>query len=174
MRHLYWHKLRQTILGSKIEALPDDCHYKPRCLFELSRLFRKAGNFAEENRLLTHTLVLGITRGDKLGVASTLQLLSDVNRVLGLHDEGIRQVTEAFEMFERIGDTIEQIQCLSRLSRLLLADEQLEAAEDAATRAVSLLPGTGQEFCVCQIHRVLGNIYQSKREKQKADRKSVV
>jgi tetratricopeptide (TPR) repeat protein len=47
-------------------------------------------------------------------------------------------------------------------------DKQLDAAEDAASRAIDLISEKGQEYLVCQLHRVLGKIYQSKGEKEKA------
>jgi tetratricopeptide (TPR) repeat protein len=97
-----------NMLGSKIEALPDDHPSKPKCLFELSRLFQQVGNHAEQKRLLTHTLELERQRGDDSQVAQTLRDLSDVNRLLGLYEEGIRQAKEALEIFERINDTIGQ------------------------------------------------------------------
>ena len=168
MEHLRWHKPRQTILKLKIEALPDDHHSKPRCLRTLSRLFEQVGNQAERKRLLTHTLEL--TRGseDDQQVAETLILLSDVNRLLGLHEEGIRQAKEALEIFEWSGDTEKQTECLSRLASSLLADGQLDAAENTASRAIHLISETGQEYILCQLHRVLGGIYRSKANEKKA------
>ena len=90
MRHLFWHKPRKTILGSKIEALPDDHPHKPKCLFELSRLFERVGNDTQEKRLLTHTLEIWKRRGNDFQVAATLLRLCDTNRVQHLYEEGIR------------------------------------------------------------------------------------
>ena len=168
MRHLYWHKPRQTLLKSKIEVLPDDQDYKPKCLFELSRLFGRAGNYAEQKRLLTLTLELERQRGDDFQVADTLQSLCSVNRYLKLYEEGIRQAKESLEIFERIGDTQEQANTLIHLTWLLVDEKQLDAAQDAASRAIDLVPDKGQEFIVGQVHRVLGQIHQLKGEKEKA------
>jgi hypothetical protein len=44
MSHLRWHKNRPTVLRAKIEGLPDDHCCKPKCLYELSRLFGSIGN----------------------------------------------------------------------------------------------------------------------------------
>ena len=89
--HLFWHKPRQIILGSKIEALPDDHHCKPKCLSGLSHLFGRIGNYTEQKRLLNHTLELVRRLGDSSFIAQPLQYLSDVNRFLNLYEEGIRQ-----------------------------------------------------------------------------------
>jgi tetratricopeptide (TPR) repeat protein len=72
------------------------------------------------------------------------------------------------EIYERLGVTTEQANCLDDLSRLLHQDEQLDAAEEAASRAISLLPEKGEEFLLCQCHRSLGNVYRSKGEREKA------
>ena len=61
--HLFWHKQRLVMLGPKIEALPDDHHSKPKCLFELSRLFGAIGNHIEHKQLLLHILKLRRERG---------------------------------------------------------------------------------------------------------------
>ena len=50
--HLHWHKPRKTVLGPKIEQLPDDYRWKPTGLFELSGLFPSVGNHVGEKRIL--------------------------------------------------------------------------------------------------------------------------
>ena len=168
MDHLYWHKPRQTILGSKIEALPDDHPFKPKCLFELSRLFEKVGNRAEAKRLLLCTLELERQRGDDLQVAQALRYLSDANRLLDLPKEGIQQAKEALEILEQTDDIIGQAVCLDYLSWSLYCDGQLDAAENAASRAIGLVSGKGQEHLVCRLHRALGLIGRARGEKEKA------
>ena len=168
MQHLYWHKKRQTMLRAKIEGLPDDHPSKPVCLLQLSRLFQSVGNNVERRRLLAHALRLERERGDNHQVARTLMYLSDANRLLYLREEGIQQAGEALEIFEGLGSTIEQAECLNALARLLHQGKQFDAAEAAASRAIVLLPDKGQEFRVCQSHRALGGIYRSKREREKA------
>jgi tetratricopeptide (TPR) repeat protein len=166
--HLRWHMPRPTMLKSKIEALPDDHHDKPRCLTELSRLFGQVGNFSEQKRILAHTLELRRQLGGRFMVACTLQLLSRVNRDLELYEEGIGQAKEALEIFERIGNTQWQMQCSENLAGLFLGANQLDAAEDAASRGIDLAPEKGEEYLVCQLHRTLGRIFVSKGEKTKA------
>ena len=166
--HLYWQKPRHTVLRSKIEALPNDHSSKAKCLFYLSRLVGAVGNYAEAKRLLLHTLTLGREQKDDVRVAETLQSLSDVNRNLGLYSEGIPQAEEAFEMFKQLGNTKEQAICLDRLAWLLFNDDQLSAAEDTVLRKIKLLSEKGQEFQVCGSHRLLGDIYRSKGEKEKS------
>jgi hypothetical protein len=96
MRHLARHKNWLTILGPKIEGLPDDHPSKPRCLSELSRLFRLVGNnHAKRERLLAHTLKLQRERGDDRGVARTLRHISRANRHTGPNKEGVQLVEEA-------------------------------------------------------------------------------
>jgi tetratricopeptide (TPR) repeat protein len=168
MEHLYWHKPRQTMLRSKIEALPDDHRSKPKCLFGLSGLCGRIGNFTEQKRLLSHTLELERQRGDDSRVAQTLQDLSLTNRLLLLRKEGIPQAKEALEIFERMGDTGGQARCLNELGCLLLSDHQLDAAGDAASRGIELISEEGQEYIFCKLNHVLGNVHRSKGEKKKA------
>ena len=54
------------------------------------------------------------------------------------------------------------------LARSLHYDGQLDAAEEAASRAIALLPEKGQEYRFCRAHRVLGDVYHSKGEGEKA------
>jgi tetratricopeptide (TPR) repeat protein len=166
--HLQWHKPRQTILGSKIETLADDHHSKPKCLFKLSRLFRWFGNHTKAKQLLTRILELERQRGDDAQVAQTLACLSEVNRLLGLHGEGIRQAKGALEIFERINDVIGQARALIYLAMLLFSVRRLDAAEKAAFRAITLVSEKGEEFLVCNLRRALGEIHRSKGEKEKA------
>ena len=170
MNHLYWHKPRQTILGTKAEGLPDHHRFKPKCLFELSGLFDMVGNQMERKRLLTYALKLWKQRGDVRRVSSTLLDLSDANRLLNLHTEGIRQAKEALQIYEQISDVSGQATCLDTLAWLVLEDKQLDAAEEYTLRAIDLLPETGNDFLVRKCHRTLGMIYQSKQKRDKAIR----
>ena len=168
LRHLYWHKPRQTVLGPKIEGLPDDHPSKPECLFKLAWLFESIGNHTERKRLLEHSMGLERKRGNDGQVAFILNDLSDANRTLGLLEEGISQAREALEIDERIGSAVGQGDCLVKLAWLLHEDEQLDAAEETASRAIKILPEKGQEFRVCESHRILGLIYRSKGEREQA------
>ena len=167
MDHLYWHKPRLVVLGPKIEGLLDDHPSKPRCLFELSQLLDLVGNYAETKRLLIHTLKVWRERGNSYQVAQTLVLLAKANRKLGLRKEGIKQAKEALEICEQLGSVLGQAQSWQHLARLLYEDVQLDAAEDAASRAIDL-SGEGNRFLVCQCHRLLGEICHSKGETEKA------
>ena len=168
MEHLYWHKPRQTLLGSKIEGLPDAHRSKAGCLLGLSRLFQKVGNSAEEKRLLTHALSLWKKTDNNLRIAQTLLFLSNVNQKLGFYKEGIRQAEEALTIYKRLGNTTAQVNCLTDLARSLLGDGQLGAAENVALRTIDLLPKKGQEFLLCRSHCVLGEVHGRKGEKEKA------
>jgi len=87
---------------------------------------------------------------------------------MGLHEEGKTQVDEASKILEQIGDVVGQARCLRTLAVLLESAEQLDAAEEAASRAINLFSENGNQFQVCQIHRLLGRIYRSKGETDKA------
>ena len=168
MKHLLWHKSRLVIFGRKIEALADNHPSKPACLLQLSQLFQKVGNHIERKRLLTHALKFSREQGDDLQLARTLRQLSNVHLWICLFKEGIPQAKEASEIYERLGDAVEQAQCLIALAWLLHHDDKLDDAEEAASRAIHLLPENGQEFQVCQCHQVLGEICRSKGDTGKA------
>jgi len=168
IRHLVWHKNRLVILKPKIEGLPDNHSSKPECLFELSRLFRSVGNQAERKRLLTCALKLERERGSDHQVSRILRHLVSANRRMGRREEGIQLAKEALEIDERLGDTVEQAHCLVYLALLLDEAGRLDAAEEAVSRGIGLFPEKGEEYRVCQSHRVLGGIYQSKGETEKA------
>ena len=168
MQHLYWHKPRKTILGPKIENLPDDQPSKPECLFGLGQLFESVGMLTEQKRLLSRVLRSARKREDDNLAARVLAWLSCANRQLGCCEEGIRQAKEASEAFESLGNTVEQADCLNDLGYTLFEDGQLDAAEEVILRAIQLLPEKGQEFVFGRSHRLLGNVYHSKAKKDKA------
>jgi tetratricopeptide (TPR) repeat protein len=170
MERLYWRKKRLTILKPNIEGLPDDHHSKPTCLFHLSRLFGSVGNEAERKEHLIRALRLYRQQGSDHMVAITLMELSDANRLIGLHGEGIRQAKEILGIYERLGDTVQQADCLVNLASLLHSDKQFNDAEKAALRAIDLFPEEGEKYRVCECHRILGDIYQSKSDIEKAVR----
>jgi len=167
MCHIYRHKPRLTMLGPKIEGLRDDHPSKHECLHQLSQSFKSVGNCAERKRILSYILKLYRERGDERQVARALRHLSDANRRMGLREEGEGLVKEALETYEKLGHTVRQAECLSDLAWSLCDDGQLDAAEEAASRAIDLLPEK-HEHLACQCHRVLGKIYRSKGDKAKA------
>jgi len=87
---------------------------------------------------------------------------------MGLYEEGIQEVKEALGIYEQLGEPVKQAECLQYLARLLYDDERSDAAEEAASRAISLFLEKGEQFLVCGSHRVLGNIHHSKGEREKA------
>jgi len=168
LRHLHWHKPRLVMLGPKIEALADDHPSKLGCLFDLSVLLQAVGNYTEPKRLLTRALELSQEQGDEQGLALILRQLSNLHCWMDLFEEGIPQAKEASEIYERLGDTVEQAECLVELAWLLYYDEQLDAAEEAASHAIDLLPEEGEQLSVCGCHNVLGAIHHSKGDINKA------
>ena len=168
MRHLYWHKIRPTVLRPRIEGLPDNHPSKPDCLFELSQLFDSVGNHAECKKLLFHALKLQREQGDDRRVARTLRHLSETDRQMGLHGEGIQFAKEASGVYERFGDVTAQARCLRDLAWLLCEVKQLDAAEEAASHAIELLAEKDERYLVCGSHRVLGNVYRFKGDREKA------
>ena len=168
MGHLYWHKKRLVALGPKIEGLPEDHPAKPQCLFRLSWLFDSVGNYVGEKQLLIDTLKLWREWGDDAQIAQILISLSNTNRLLSLHAEGISQVKEALGICEQLNDISGQAHSLNYLARLLHDGNQLDAAEAAASRAIELLPDKGEELLICKCRRLLGDIYHSKGETKEA------
>ena len=167
MQHLNWHKARLVMLGPKIERLPDGHRSKPKCLFRLSQLFASVGNRVECKRLLIHALKLWRERGDDRWAAETLGFLSYANRRMGLREEGIQQARESLEIYKKLSDKPGQAVAWRDLAWSLYDDEQLGAAEEAASRALDLLLNKGSQFQICQCHRLLGDIYRSKGETEK-------
>ena len=166
--HLDRYKPRLTTLGPNIEALWDNNPSKARCLRPLAFLFGSVWKREESKRLHTDTLRLWREKGDDHQVAETLLYLCDTNRLLGRGWESMEQAREALDIFERLGDTVNQANCFIRLGQVSYDDKQLDAAEETALRGIELLPENGQRFLVCQGYRLLGNVYSYKGETEKA------
>ena len=101
-------------------------------------------------------------------VAQPLYDLSDANRWLGLRQEGIQQGKESLDIYKWLGDTTASASCLIRLAFPLVEEKQVDAAEEAASNAIDLIPSEGDQFAVCGCHRIFGNICRSKGEVEKA------
>ena len=170
MRHLYWFKKRLVMLGPKIEGLRDSHPSKPECLFQLARLFNSVGNYVEYKRLLNCALELRRREGnDHLAIAETLRFLSDANEILGLYDEGIQRANEALEIYQRLDHVVGQAQSWKELAFLSFYNNKLDTAEVAASQLINLLSDEeSDQFELCEAHRILGKIYQSKGETGKA------
>ena len=97
-----------------------------------------------------------------------MNYLTNANRLMGQHEEGIQQARKVSEIFERVGDTVNQARCLIDLAWLMHDDKQPDAAEEAASRALGLLPEKYEQSQVCDVHRVLGNVYHSMGKPEKA------
>ena len=166
--YLTIHKPRQTVLKKKIESLPDEHHSKPECLFRLGVLFGQTGRRTEEITFLGHALKLWGERGDVMQVALVLGTLSAINRQSGHCKEGIHQAREAFGIYEWLGKREECAESLISIARLLQADGQLDAAEEAVLESIKLFPEGDKEMHACDAHHALGGIYFSKGEEEKA------
>ena len=168
MKHLYWHKPRVVTLGGKIEALSDDHPSKPECLIRLSRLMHRVAKSTESKRLLTNASNLSRERGDDRQLARALGYLSRVHFFAGSYVEGIRQAEEASAIFERLGDAVQQALCLNVLALSLCAEKQFDAAEEAVSRAIHLLPEEGERFLVAGCEFTLGYLCREKGDRKKA------
>jgi len=167
MRHLYWYKPQLVILGPKLKGLPDNHPSKPKGLFQLSRLFHRVGNFAEQKQLLVQILELQRRQGNTFQVAVTLEGLARVNQLLGFFTEAIPQAEESLGIFEQLNHTLGQVDSSQQLAELLCQANQLDAAEEAASRSINLLD-KGEEFRISKGHIVLGRIFRSRGEIEKA------
>ena len=168
MEHLYRLKPRSVTLRPKVEALSDDHPSKPECMFQLSRLCGSVGNYLGSKELLVHALKLWRERGNDHRVARTLVCLSEADVQLDLYEEGIQRANEGLGIYEQLGDVAGQVECLIALALVLWRDDQLDVAEEAVSRAINLLPEEGNPFLTCQYQRMLGAVYHSKGETEKA------
>ena len=169
IEHLLNHKPRHTVLGQKIQDLPDSHRFKIDCMLKLTDLCRSIGNDVERKQLLSRTLKLQRKRGDDSRIAEILEDLADANRMLKFYKEGIKQAREALEIRQRLGDSrVVQAESWNYLARLLHGDDQLDAAKEAASHGIQLLPKKGHEYTVYQFHHLLGIICESKGEREEA------
>ena len=88
--------------------------------------------------------------------------------MLGLHKEGIQKITEALEIYGQLNHEMGQAQAWQQLGVLLISDGQLDAAEEAASKAIHLFLEKGNQFEVCKCYGDLGDICHSRGETEKA------
>ena len=83
--------------------------------------------------------------------------LAFTNRTLSLYKEGISQARESLEICERINHRLGQAHSLRCLVWLFRDDNQLDAAEETASRAIDIFKEirTGK-YGICQSYRALG------------------
>ena len=156
------------MLGPKIGAFTDDHPSKPGCLRNLSQLYDSIGNLAERKPLLIHTLQLRKQQRDDYQVGLVLADISDTNRQMELTKERMQQARKDPEIFEKPGRTADRAETLTDLAWLLHGGGQLDAAEEVTSRAIEHLPPDGEQLRVCRCHHVLGYIFDSKGETEKA------
>ena len=162
------HKPRLVTLGPNIAGLPNSHPSKPQCLFRLSQLFFEVGNYRESKQLLSDVLRLRRDQGDLYLVALTLMCSSDANRVMGLLKEAIQLAKEALGIFEQLKDATRQTQCLAFLTLVYLEDNQLETAEETASRTITLLPDNSEPNITITCHHALAKLYHVKGNHEKA------
>jgi len=85
-----------------------------------------------------HVLKLWRELGDDHEVAETLRLISAAESMLGLCKEGIQRGKEALAIYEQLNDKSGQARSHQLLASLFHYDNQLDAAEGAASRAIDL------------------------------------
>ena len=122
---------------------------------------------AERKRLLAHALQLRKQEGDDYQVGLALADLSYTNQHIELIKEGMQQAGGASKIFGKLYRTAGRAETSTDLA-WLLRDGQLDAAEEVASRAIELLPPDGEQLRARRCHRVLGYIFDSKGETEKA------
>jgi len=168
LRHLRWHKQRAIVLGSRIEGLPDDHPSKLRCLIQLTWILDLLGNLTESRRLHTCMINLWREQGNDRKVAETLETLSSLNRGLGLYAEGVSRAKEALEIYEKLDDRVGQVDSLQCLALSLVHDNQVDAAEEAASRAIDLFPDGLSQSQLREHNHILGHICQCRGDTEAA------
>ena len=162
------HKARLVTLGPNIEGLPDSHPSKPQCLFRLSELFARIGNYGEVVRLCALLLKLWRDRGDLSQVSLQLKSLFPYYLLAGLREEGRQMAEGALEIFTQAGYTEGQAKCFSQLAMTYLGDDRVDTAEEYASNALALLSENTPQMTVSQCHMAFGFVSQRKRSTQKA------
>ena len=91
-----------------------------------------------------------------------------MNRKVDRVNEAMEQAKEAADIYKRLNKKMAQAQSWHILALLLYNDNQLGAAEETASRVISLLLDKGGQHTICQSHCLLGDIYSSKGKTKKA------
>jgi tetratricopeptide (TPR) repeat protein len=80
----------------------------------------------------------------------------------------MQQVKEALEIYQQHNDILGQVCSLQHLARLLVDDNQLGVAEEAASQAINLLSGENDQHEACLCYRTLDEICHAKGETETA------
>ena len=138
MIHLVEHKPRPITLISRIEGLPDNHPSKLECLAMFSSLSKAAAQNLEAKRVFVQVLNLSREQGHSLQIAGTLMALAELNHDLHLQEEEKLQLQEALEIYEQCDDIEAQKVTLHHLTVLFFENNQLDLAEETASRAIDL------------------------------------
>ena len=164
LQHLVWHKPRPIVLGSRIEGLPNNHPSKLRCLDSFATMLGSYGNFPESRRLLGCMLKFWREQGSDHKVAGLLVELASANWALGIYAEGISQAKEALEIYEKLNETVEQVDCLHVLASLFIEDNQVNAAEEATSRAVIISLDEPSKSQLREHYLILGHMCRRRGE----------
>ena len=77
------------------------------------------------------------------------------------------QVKEVLEIYKWCNRILGQVQCLQYLAWLLHFDKQLDAAEEAKSRAINLPLNKDQQPPACECYHPIGDIYCSRGKTEK-------
>ena len=136
---------------------------------DLAKLFSSEKRFEDAHVHIERAKLYAVNRPYQLARAMGLEVL--VWNKEGRLEEAKSGVLRAIDAFEKLGATKNVGACrrdLGHIAWSLYDDNQLDAAEEAALQVISILPGEGDQTTVCSSYVLLGLIYHSRGEKEKA------
>jgi len=169
MRHLRRHKPRVVSLGPTIKGLRDDHPSKPGlCLYELSCLLDSVGKSVDGTQFLASSFEPRPWWLYSDRVAEVLWFLIHVHLLLGSYKGEVWKVKEALGIYKHLNSVLGRARSLHISAMVSYNNNQLDAAEEEASKVINLLWDVGDQSLVCKCHRILGLVYHSKGETEKA------